>query len=173
MKRVAVVGNTGTGKSTLAKAIAARLDLRYIELDALHWEAGWTPAPPERFRARVTAALEDGWVSDGNYAAVQDLVWAKADTVIWLDYPLGLVLLRLLRRTVTRIATRERLWNDNVETFGSQFLSRNSIFLWAVRTHHAKRRRYLAQMAGGDARHAQRWIRLRSPRETRAFLERL
>ena len=124
MKRIAIVGTTGSGKTTLARRVAQRCLISHIELDALQWEPNWTPAEPQGFRDRVTAALSgDRWVVDGNYSAVRDIVWAKADTVVFLDYPFGLVLRRLLWRTWRRSLHREELWNGNRETFrrfGSQ-----------------------------------------------------
>ena len=61
-------------------------------------------AETDVFRARVAAAIaRPTWVADGNYSKVRDLVWARADTVVWLDYPLPVVVARLVRRTLTRM----------------------------------------------------------------------
>ena len=88
MRRVNVVGTSASGKSSLALALAARLGVPYVELDALHWEPNWREAPNEVMRERVAAAIAaEAWVVDGNYAAVRDLVWASVDTVVWLDLP--------------------------------------------------------------------------------------
>ncbi|MFG1973873.1 hypothetical protein ACGFJC_31490 [Nonomuraea fuscirosea] len=87
MKRVSVVGNSGSGKSTLSSALAGRLGVPWLELDSIFHMSGWQPRPLEEFRAEVerfTAA--DGWVVDGNYSAVRDLVWSRADTVVWIVY---------------------------------------------------------------------------------------
>jgi adenylate kinase family enzyme len=81
--RVSVVGNSGSGKSTLAAALARHLDAPWIELDSIFHQPGWVPLPRDDFRARVeTLAGGDNWVIDGNYTAVRDLVWARADTVV-------------------------------------------------------------------------------------------
>lgn len=123
MKRIVVVGTTGTGKTTMAQRLADRLRLPHVELDALHWGPNWTEAPREIFRARVTGALHgDAWVVDGNYGKVRDLVWSRADTVIWLDYPLWLILWRLASRTTRRVIARETLWNGNRETLRGAFV---------------------------------------------------
>ena len=86
VRRVSVVGNSGSGKSTLASALAEHLEVPWIELDSIYHQPGWIPLPAPDFRARVEAAAAgDAWVIDGNYTAVRDLVWARADTVVWLD----------------------------------------------------------------------------------------
>lgn len=143
MRRIHVVGATGSGKTTLAKEIARTLNIPHIELDSLHWEPGWVEAPKEVFRERVSSSLEgDAWVVDGNYSKARDIVWARADSVVWLDYSLGVILFRLFKRTLRRIFTREELWNGNRETLLDQFLSRNSLFLWALKTYQRRRKEY-------------------------------
>lgn len=163
MNRIAVVGTTGSGKTTVARQLADRLGLPHVELDALNWEPNWTEAPREVFRERISAALRgDAWVADGNYSKVRDIVWARADTIVWLDYPLGLILWRLLRRTIQRTLTREELWSGNRERFREQFLSRNSLLLWALQTYWRRRRDYPRLLAQSEYAHL-RLVRLRSP----------
>ena len=117
LRRVVVVGATGAGKSTLAGRLAQGLDVPFVELDALFWGPQWTPAVPDDFRARVDAtSAGPAWVIAGNYGAVRDLRWPRADTIVWLDYPLPLVLARLTARTLRRGITREILWNGNRES---------------------------------------------------------
>src|SRR5438046_608443 len=119
LQRVAIVGATGSGKTSLAGALVRRLALTHIELDALFWEPGWQKTPRDVFRARVERALAaEAWVTDGNYRVVRDLIWRRATALIWLDYSLPLVLWRLAQRTVRRVAQREVLWNGNRERVG-------------------------------------------------------
>ena len=88
VQRVSVVGNSGSGKSTLGAALAARLGVPYVELDSIFHQPGWAELPRDEFRERVGALADgDAWVIDGNYTAVRDLVWARADTVVWIDLP--------------------------------------------------------------------------------------
>src|SRR5919106_628268 len=88
-RRVNVVGTTASGKTTFARALAARLGVPHVELDALHWEADWQEAPDAVMRHRVRQAVAaDAWVVDGNYSAIRDLVWERAEAGNWLDFRL-------------------------------------------------------------------------------------
>jgi adenylate kinase family enzyme len=167
MRRVNVVGTSAVGKSTLAVALADRLGVPYIELDALHWEPNWTEASDEVMRERVRAAISpDAWVVDGNYSAIRDLVWARADTVVWLDLSLPTVLGRYARRTVRRIIRREELWSGNRERLGFLF-GRDSLLWWILSTYRRRRRDYPSLLAAHPHITA---IRLTSPRQARAWL---
>ena len=135
LRRVAVVGTSCAGKTTFAAALAAQLQVPHIELDALHWRAGWVPAPSEDFRQAVaTAVAAERWVSDGNYGVVRDLVWGRATAVVWLDYPFATVLWRALYRTARRALLREQLYSGNRETFKRALLK--SRFNSLVGRHH-------------------------------------
>ncbi len=171
LQRIAVVGTSGSGKTTLARQLSGRLGLSHIELDALHWDPGWAPTPAEVFRQRAEAALCcDAWVVDGNHPEVRDLIWRRADTIVWLDYRLALIMWRLTLRTFRRVATRELLWNGNRERdLSAHFFSRDSIFLWALRTYQLRRREYPLLLALPAYAHL-RAVRLPSPRATNVWL---
>lgn len=170
MHRVVVFGTTGSGKSRLAERLAARSALRVIELDALYWGPGWQPAPLDLFRHRVERETRDGgWIVVGDYGQVRDLTWRAADTLVWLDLPFALVFWRLLQRTVARAVTREDLWGTgNRESFVRTFFTRQSILLWAIRTHAKNRRRFAIEC--GFLAKDKTVVRLRSRREVEAFL---
>src|SRR5262249_24814812 len=111
MRRVVVFGTTGSGKTTLANRLARPTGFRVVELDALFWGRDWQPAPVDLFRFRVECEIgQEGWIVVGNYGQVRDLVWRPADTLIWLDLPLRVVMVRLLWRTLHRVLTKEELW---------------------------------------------------------------
>src|SRR4051812_35215811 len=168
MQRVAVMGASGNGKSTLARELAGRLGVPYVELDALHHGPNWAEPELEDFRRRVSEATAgDGWVVDGNYEwKLGELVTGRADTVVWLDLPLALILGRLWRRTYRRWRTQEELWNGNRESVRAAFWGRESLFVWAVRSHFRHRRHAPRRLAGRNL------VRLRSPDEIRLFLAR-
>jgi adenylate kinase family enzyme len=172
LTRVVVVGATGAGKSVLAQRLAARLGAEFVELDALFWDADWTPAALDVFRARVERATAGRrWVVAGNYGNARDLLWPRADTIVWLDYSFPLVLRRLTARTVRRAVTREVLWNGNRERLREhcRLWSEKSLFHWLVKTYWAYRRELPALLAQPAHAHL-RIARLRRPREAEAWL---
>lgn len=121
-------------------------------------------------RERVDEATADGgWAVDGNYSAVRDILWPRADTLVWLDYPLAIILTRVMRRTMRRLVTREELWNGNREDFRNTFFSRDSILLWALQTYRKNKQRYAVLTVAPEYVHL-RVVHLRSPREAERWL---
>jgi adenylate kinase family enzyme len=165
MRRVVVFGTTGSGKSWLAKRLAERHGLRLIELDALNWGPGWQPAPIELLRHRVEREIRDGdWIVVGNYDSVRDLTWRAADTLIWLDLPFSLVIWRLFWRTLRRSVSKENLWGTgNTESLVRSFFTRQSILLYAMKSHRGNRRRFTVGV--GSFGKDKEVVRLQSPRE--------
>ena len=165
--KIAVVGGSGSGKTTVARRLAELNDLRYVELDALFWGPNWTGCPRDEFRTRVEDAISsDAWVADGNYTGqLGDLVLERAELVVWLDLPLRVTFPRLWRRTRQRMRDRTELWAGNRETWREVLFSRDSLFLWALRTNRQRRARYEESLARYD------FVRLRSARETHDWLE--
>ena len=144
-ERVAVVGSSCSGKTTLARDLSHVLGVPHIELDAVYWEANWKPRPMPDFRHLVEQAVSaNRWVVDGNYATVRDLVWSRATAVVWLNYPFRLVLPRALSRTLRRAVTREELYSGNTESFRKALFSRDSILLWVVTSFRPHQREYAA-----------------------------
>ncbi|NDJ61471.1 MAG: AAA family ATPase [Chloroflexi bacterium] len=164
-----MTGTPGSGKTTLARQIADRLGLPHIELAAHYWCPNWQPCPPTTFAAQLRTCLAtDAWVIDGLYH--KELTWARADTLIWLDYPLHIVLTRLLRRTIRQIITQERLWGGpNRETWRRAFFSRDSLVWSALFGHHRRRRRDQRRLKQPTYAHLA-VIRLRTPAQADRWL---
>ena len=174
-RRLSVVGNSGAGKTSVAGRIAEKLGIPHVELDAIFHQPGWTALPDDEFRDRVTAATSgDAWVVDGNYSVVRELVWRRADTVVWLDLPRGRVMRQLAGRTLRRAVTRQELWNTNREPLDNFFRwdPERSILRWAWTKHHAYRERYAAEIQDPRWSHLD-FVRLTSAAETDRWLSAL
>jgi adenylate kinase family enzyme len=169
VRRINVKGASGRGKTTVAALLAQRLGVPNIELDALHHGPNWAQPSDEEFQRRVRAAMDaapDGWVIDGNYERkLGTLVTDAADTVVWIDLPLPLTLLRLWRRTSHRIRNDVELWNGNREAWKTALWGRESLFVWAIRSHRRHRREWPRRFASHPG-----LVRLRSPAEVRRWL---
>jgi adenylate kinase family enzyme len=168
-RKVAVIASaSGNGKTTLGRELARRLDVPFVELDSLVHGPGWTETPDDELRARVEPIVaSDGWVIDGTYQRkLGDLVLLSADVVVWLDLPMRVWLPRLIRRTARRITRRERLWHDNRESLLTAVWGRESLFVWAIRSHFRRRRQWPDVLAGLPV------IRLRTRSEVDVLLAR-
>ena len=118
MQRISVIGTSSSGKTTLARRLAERLDLPHLELDAVFHQEGWTPLPDDEFRATVADfCAGDRWVVCGKYQQVRELLFERADTIVCLDHNRLRQTVRGAARTFRRAARREELWNGNRETW--------------------------------------------------------
>jgi adenylate kinase family enzyme len=163
---------SGNGKTTFARRLAARLDVPYTELDALCHLPGWVEASDEEFRSEVEAVINrsDGWVLDGSYQRkLGDLVLRRADTIVWLDQPLPLVLRRLVTRAVSDIVTKRDLFNGNRQTWRFAFWGRESLVGYAILEHFRRRRQWPQEFSRFPTLEV---VRLRSPREVERWLQR-
>jgi adenylate kinase family enzyme len=170
-RRIAVIGVSGNGKTTFARRLAAKLEVPYSELDALHHLPGWVEASAEDFRRDVIAVMDrsDGWVLDGSYQQkLGDLVLRRADTLVWLDQPLPLVLRRLITRAVKDIVTKRDLFNGNRQTWRFAFWGRESLVGYAIRQHFRRRREWPGTFAAHPDLAV---VRLTSPRAVERWLE--
>ncbi|MFD7310879.1 toxin [Promicromonospora sp. NPDC059942] len=175
MRRVSVVGAAGSGKSTFARRLAARLDVRHVELDALYWGPAWTPRPREDFVRDVERVLtDDAWVVDGNYSDLRPAIWARADTVVWIDPPTPLVMAQVYRRTLSLAVSRAELWpgTGNRQPWGDALAPwrEGTIVRWSWDQRKRHPERYGAAMTDPANAHVT-FHRLRSRRETDPFLE--
>ena len=175
MERISVVGCTGSGKTTMARSLAASLDIPHLELDSVYHQPDWTPLPDEEFQAKVTDFTDrDRWVVDGNYnnAGILDLVWERADTVIWLDPPRHAVMRQVAWRTLSRGARRQELWNGNRESLWNltKWDPEENIIRWAWTRFEPTRSRYEGRMS--DSRWSQlNIIRLMGRSEAHVLLQ--
>lgn len=168
MQRVAVVGSSGAGKSWLASRLARAFGVPYVEFDAVHHGPAWSALSAKEMQGKLDlrCPADGAWVADGNYPNKGgDLVRARADAIVWLDFPRSAVMRQLVMRTSRRLLLRQQLWNGNRESL-RDVLARDperSILRWAWTHYEAQRAAYAAQADD-------RWIRLKSRAEVRRFL---
>lgn len=172
-QRISIVGTSGSGKTTLAQKIAKTYELPHVELDQLQWEPNWTSVPGDIFQERVRRALQgDRWVVDGNYSKVRDLVWSRADTVIWLNYPFHIVFRRSLQRAIIRIVTQEECCNGNYESLRKTFFNRDSILWWMITTYSKNQRKFPLLFQQPEYQHLN-ILQFQSPHLTKHWLSQL
>ena len=171
-KKIVVVGTTSSGKSTLASQLAEKIGGDFIELDALHWEPNWVEAPDEVFRERVETAISSQvWVVAGNYHVVRDVIWQRAEAIIWLDYPFHIVFWRLLTRTIRRCSQGKNYGMAIVENFWThlKLWSEESLFHWLFKTYWRRKREYPLLFALPENAHL-KIIHFKHPKETERWL---
>ncbi|HEX8954245.1 MAG TPA: shikimate kinase [Polyangia bacterium] len=165
--KIALLGTSGAGKTTLGRALAARLAAPFVECDAIRHKANWVSASDEELRAGIDAVIgrSDRWVIDGTFQRqLGDFITGRADLLVWLDLPLLVKLARAARRSWRRLRTDEELWNGNRETWRDAFFARDSVVRYAIRAHFRDRR------ALPRPEHAHKTLRLRSVGEVERWL---
>jgi len=166
--RILVYGVTGSGKTTMARQIAARTGLPWHEVDALTWEPGWVTVPADEQRRRIAAICAgERWILDTAYSSWIEVPLARVQLIVALDYPRWRSLGRLIRRTVLRNLDRKPICNGNTESFRQTF-SQDSIIAWHFQSFARKRdrmRAWAADESGPDV------VRLTSPAAARRWLE--
>jgi energy-coupling factor transporter ATP-binding protein EcfA2 len=174
-QRIVIIGRTGSGKTTLARQLAAALGVPHVELDSLYFGPDFSTAPLDVLRERTRLAIAgERWVTDGNKKAVRDLVWPRADTLIWLDYSLGVSLWRLGKRAIRRTSTlkEQAAGSGGKQALPRQMLSAAKGVLTALRSHMGQRREYPILFARPENQHLA-VLRLRSPRAAQRWLRRV
>jgi adenylate kinase family enzyme len=165
MERVLVIGSGGAGKSSFAAALAGKLGLPLIHLDAEYWSAGWTPTPPEEWAERVRALADrPRWVMDGNYGGTLELRLERCDTVVFLDLPPALCLWRVVKRWLRWAGrTRPDMAPGCRERLSWEFVT------WVWRYRATRRDGILRRLAAlGEGKRA---VVLTSPRAVRRLLD--
>ncbi len=169
-QRIVVVGATGTGKTTLAAALAQIIGAPHVELDSLYWQAGWQAVPREVFCERLRLVVAGPtWVVDGNYSFARSLTWHNADTLVWLDYPWWLNFHRLWQRSLRRLFRHEVLWNDNHELLKNLFFSPEPLFLYMFKSRRKQQRSYPAALLDPQFSHLV-LVHLTGPRQAETWL---
>ncbi len=162
MRRVLVIGPCGAGKSTLSVELGRRLALPVHHLDRLHWHPGWVEGDKDKLIEQVAAiTADDRWLIDGNYGSTMARRLARADTIVYLDFPIRLCFWRALKRIWTwRGRSRPDMTEGCPERFDLEFL------LYILRWNQGPRPRTEAILSS----FAGELIRLKTPRALEAWL---
>jgi adenylate kinase family enzyme len=163
MKRALVLGCPGAGKSTLSKELAASTGLPLVHLDQIFWRPGWVEPSKEEWRLQVAAELaKPEWILDGNFGSTLLQRLEAADTVILLDLPRMVCLLRVLERIFVSLGRqRPDMAEGCAERFDLKFL----LYVWNFGKNHRPKLLERFEAFAGEK------ILLRSPAEVRQFLQ--
>ncbi|APX12236.1 AAA family ATPase [Tateyamaria omphalii] len=165
MQRVMIIGQPGSGKSTLAGQLGDKTFLHVIHIDLIHWTSGWVErAAQEKSAMTLDVIAKPTWIFEGGHSRTWPQRLDRADTLIWLDLPLGLRLRRVLWRTIKHYGrSRPDLPEGCPEQFSAEFLS----YIW--RTRHTSRANMRALYDGAPADKTK--YHLTSPAAVRRFLD--
>ena len=163
LDRILFIGSPGSGKSTLAKIVAEKKNLPLVHLDRLFWRDGWTQVSKEDFDRSLAEELKkERWIIDGNFSRTMEMRIARADTIVFLDYPRHICVFRVLKRVITNYGeSRSDMGGNCPERFDLSFLK----FVWKFPEHSKKKILSLLENAEGK-----NVITVRNEKERKAFL---
>lgn len=174
MKKINVIGTSGSGKSTFSRMLATKLDYPYLEMDAMFWKPNWQESSNDEFFSKLRSALaQDTWVLDGNYSRTTEIKWASVDHIIWIDYSFSRTVYQAVKRAFILSITKDELWGTgNFETFTKSFFSRDSVIAWTLKTYKLNRVRYTKISTNPKYSHIT-FVRLKNPKMAKKFIDEL
>lgn len=174
MKKINIIGTSGSGKTTFSRQLASLLNYPCIEMDQVYWGKNWSEPDDATFFAALEARLKcDNWVLDGNYTRSIPIKWKDVDTIIWIDFSFTRTVFQAVKRAITRIVSQQELWpNTGNRESVKKLFSRDSIVLWTLKCYHRNKVRYSKLSSSPDLKHIT-IVRLQSPRACQNFLNKL
>ena len=165
MKRIAIIGSCGAGKSTLAKSLGQKLALPIIHLDSYYWRANWVETPKNDWDTLHQKLLQgECWIIDGNYGGNMDIRLEASDTIIWLDFPRNLCLWRIIKRYLQhRGKVREDMAAGCKEKLNWEFL------LYVYNFPRQRRPKIISRL--NQHQNSKQIFILKNPQQVQTFLE--
>ncbi len=162
-----ILGQPGSGKSTLARLIGDRTGLPVVHVDRIHHLPGWQERPrAEKIAMALAEQAKPKWIFEGSLSATYEDRFERADTVIFLDFPLWLRSWRVIRRTLVHYGkTRPDMQEGCPERFSFEFAK----WIWDTRQSGRRKPLDLLQRDAPD----KRMHHLRGPSDVRDFLDAL
>jgi adenylate kinase family enzyme len=166
MKRVMIAGGPGSGKSTLAWQLGAITGLPVFHMDHIHWKPNWVERDgAEKDSLTKAVHAKDSWIFEGGHKRTYDERVARADTFIWLDFPLSQRVWRVLWRAFKyRGQSRPDLPENCPEQFNAETL-RLLAFIWRTRNSSSEK---LVAISGNPPSHLTIY-KLQNLREVHSF----
>jgi len=164
-RRILIIGASGSGKSTAAAAVAEKLGLPFIATDSFYWLSDWRPAAQVEYgRLADEATSQPRWVMDGNFDDLRAIVWARAELIVWLDFPTALVIRRVILRNTRWLISRTPTWSGNRMDLARAI----SGIRHACRSIAGKRRNYPAYLSEFPSKPA---LRFTNPRDLAKWID--
>lgn len=164
MKKILIIGSSGSGKSTFARRLGKAANLDVIHLDRLYWKPNWIETDDkDQWRKTVENAMKgEEWIIDGNYSGTMEMRLEKCDTVIFLDMPRAMCVYRILKRVAFyRKGNRPDMADGCDERFDWEFIK----WVW----NYPKRTKPKVEMLLDCCKEKKTIIRLTSKREVENF----
>lgn len=176
LKKINVIGTTGSGKSTISKKLATILNRPLIEIDQVFWKPNWGKPTNREFYDNLKLRLDEHpcFILDGNYTKANALKWQYCDSVIWIHPSFLQTLWQLLGRTINRLITRKELWPNtgNKESIYAHLFTKDSIFYWFLKTYSGNEVKFKLDSESPQCAHMQ-FIELNSKKEIEDFLHKI
>ncbi|MBQ4831604.1 adenylate kinase [Alteromonas sp. MMG017] len=172
MKRINVIGTSGSGKSHFSRRLADKLNIPYIEMDAVFWLPNWEHLGTKEFLFKLESLMgQETWVLDGNQSKTNELKWQYVDTIVWLDFGFFHTLKQMLTRSFKRAYSKEEIWvgTGNCESFRRNFFSSESVVLWMLQNYWKTKQKY-AELFASELAKSVTLVHIKSPKQAEMFL---
>lgn len=171
-KKIFVIGSSCSGKTTLVKRLNEFLQYKWVDLDNLHWLPNWQERPDAVFVELIHSEImcQERWIVSGGYHSLtEDNLWQDADTIIWLNYSLSLILYRYFTRTYRRVRFKEKCCNGNIQTWRRAISIEDNLLQYILTGYYPRIKRFENYKTGPFK--DKKWIILKKPSDEQNIME--